>query len=148
MLIGSYILYIRKFNSSSISSLFILNLSADKKLMIIRLIHSIIWMFFNLVIFYLFYAVIVNRIDVRVWICVGLIVLEGLVLLLFKRTCPVTLIARKYSDSTKDNFDIYLPNWLAKYNKIIYTSLFVVVLILILFRLKAQSTNISAKRNA
>jgi len=137
MLIGSYILYIRKFNSSSISSLFILNLSADKKLMIIRLIHSIIWMFFNLVIFYLFYAVIVNRIDVRVWICVGLIVLEGLVLLLFKRTCPVTLIARKYSDSTKDNFDIYLPNWLAKYNKIIYTSLFVLVLILILFRLKA-----------
>ena len=137
MLIGSYILYIRKFNSSSISSQFILNLSADKKLMIIRLIHSIIWMFFNLVIFYLYYAVIVNRIDVRVWICVGLIVLEGLVLLLFKRTCPVTLIARKYSDSTKDNFDIYLPNWLAKYNKIIYTSLFVLVLILILFRLKA-----------
>jgi hypothetical protein len=45
--------------------------------------------------------------------------------------CPLTVIARKYSDSTKANFDIFLPNWLAKYNKLIYTSIFgVAVLIL------------------
>ena len=103
--------------------------------MIVRLIHSIIWMFCNLVVFYLYYAVIVDRIDSRVWICIGIILLEGMVLLIFKRMCPVTLIARRYSDSTKDNFDIYLPNWLAKYNKTIYTSLFILVLLLLTFRL-------------
>jgi hypothetical protein len=91
-------------------------------------------MFFNLIIFYLYYAAITNKIDKWVWIGVGLILAEGLVLLYFKRICPVTLIARKYSDSTKDNFDIYLPNWLAKHNKSIYTSLFVLVLLIILFR--------------
>src|ERR1700730_17795930 len=110
-------------------------LSPNKKLVIVKWIHSIIWMFFNLIIFYLYYAVIVNKIDKWVWICIGIILLEVIVLLLFKRICPITLIARKYSDSTKDNFDIFLPNWLAKHNKLIYTILFVSVLLILAFRL-------------
>ena len=105
------------------------------KLNIIKLIHTIIWLFFNVVIFYLYYAAITNKIDFRVLICIGLILLEGLVLLVFKMFCPITVIARKYSDSTKDNFDIFLPNWLAKYNKLIYTSLFIIVLIILGFRI-------------
>ncbi len=106
----------------------------EAKLNIIKLIHTIIWLFFNAVIFYLYYAAITNKIDFRVLICIGLILLEALVLLVFKMFCPITVIARKYSDSTKDNFDIFLPNWLAKYNKLIYTSLFIIVLIILGFR--------------
>jgi hypothetical protein len=92
-------------------------------------------MFFNLVIFYLYYSVIVNRIDKWVWICIGIILLEGMVLLYFKSICPINLIARRYSDSAKENFDIFLPNWLAKYNKLIYISLFVLVLLMLAYRL-------------
>jgi hypothetical protein len=106
----------------------------DRKLLIIKIIHTLIWLFFNVVIFYLLYAAIVNKIDIWVWICIGLVVLEGLVLLAFKMFCPLTVIARKYSDSTKDNFDIFLPNWLAKYNKIIYTSIFCLALLILLLR--------------
>ncbi len=62
-------------------------------------------------------------------------ILEGIVLLIFKRICPVTILARKYSTSSKDNFDIFLPNWLARNNKLIYTSLFVIVLLLITYRM-------------
>jgi hypothetical protein len=105
------------------------------KLNIIKIIHSLIWLFFNGVIFYLYYAAFTNKIDKWVWIGIGLILLEGVVLLVFNRLCPVTLIARNYSDSTKDNFDIFLPNWLAKYNKLIYTTLFVIALILIFYRM-------------
>ncbi len=101
------------------------------KLNIIKLVHSIIWIFFNGVIFYLYYAVLSNKINKWVWICIGLILLEGIVLLLFKKRCPLTLVARNYSDSDKDNFDIFLPEWLARYNKLIYTSLFVIVLIIL-----------------
>jgi hypothetical protein len=57
------------------------------------------------------------------WICNGLIVLAGIILLVFKSICPVTLIARKYSNFQKPNFDIYLPKWLARYNKEIYTTI-------------------------
>lgn len=104
-------------------------------LRLIKIIHTIIWLFYNVVIFYLIYAVISNKIDIWVWICIGLVIIEGLVLLIFKLFCPITLIARKYSDSTKANFDIYLPNWLAKYNKQIYTTLFIFAIIILVFRL-------------
>ena len=91
------------------------------KLILVKVIHTMIWLFFNVVLFYMAYAVIVNKIDKFVWIGIALIIGEGIVLIIFKKICPLTIIARKYSDSTKDNFDIFLPNWLAKYNKLIYT---------------------------
>jgi hypothetical protein len=80
------------------------------------------------------YAVIVNKIDKYVWIGIALILGEGIVLLGFKKMCPLTIMARKYSDSNKDNFDIYLPNWLAKYNKIIYTSFFIIIVLGVFYR--------------
>ncbi len=104
-------------------------------LTLIKTIHTLIWIFFNVVIFYLGYAVITDQIDKWVWICLGLILLEGLVLLVFRRMCPVTLIARRYSDSTRDNFDIYLPNWLARYNKEIYTAIVVIFVLILVYRL-------------
>ena len=105
------------------------------KLIIVKSIHTFIWIFFNVVMFYMLYAVIMNKIDLWLWIGFGLFVLEGITLLLFKFYCPLTLIARKYSDSTKDNFDIYLPNWLAKYTKVIYTTLLLIILLMTLYRL-------------
>ncbi len=104
-------------------------------LLVIKLIHTLIWAFFVLVIFYILYSGITNRINLFTWIAVGVILGEGIVLLVFRMFCPLTLIARKYSDSKKDNFDIFLPNWLAKHNKLIFTSIFLVGLIIVLIRL-------------
>ena len=105
------------------------------KLIKIKIIHTIIWLFFNVVLFYMAYAVIVNKIDKFVWIGIALIIGEGIVLSILKKMCPLTIIARKYSDSTKDNFDIFLPNWLAKYNKLIYTIFFILIICGLIFRL-------------
>jgi hypothetical protein len=106
-----------------------------KPLTIIKLLHTIIWVFFNVVLFYLLYAVIINKIDVWVWVCIGLVVLEIITLLLFKWFCPLTVWARKYSDSARHNFDIYLPEWLAKNNKLIYGIMFTLSLLILLVRL-------------
>ncbi len=105
------------------------------KLTAIKIIHTLIWIFFNIVLFYLYYAVISNKIDRYVWIGLSLFVLEGLVLLIFNKQCPLTILARRYSNSNQHNFDIYLPNWIAKYNKLIYTILLLVVIVMLLFRL-------------
>ncbi|MFZ1786341.1 MAG: hypothetical protein WAU23_14140 [Ferruginibacter sp.] len=109
--------------------------SGSSKLISIKIVHTLIWLFFNGVIIYLFYAVIVNRIDKWVWIGIGFILLETIVLLIFKLKCPLTVWARKYSNSQKHNFDIYLPEWLATYNKEIYSALFTVFLLMLLYRL-------------
>jgi len=110
-------------------------MTENVKLRLVKTIHTIIWVFFNVVIFYLVYAVATNRIDKWVWICITLIFLEGLILIVFKNICPITLIARKFSTSQKDNFDIYLPNWLAKYNKKIYSIIVLIAIVILIYRL-------------
>jgi len=107
----------------------------NSKLHFIKLVHTVVWFFFNAVILYMLYAAWTDKIDIWLWVCYGIILLEGLTLLIFKLYCPLTLWARKYSDSDKENFDIYLPNWLAKYNKQIYTSIIVGITVIVIIRL-------------
>lgn len=102
--------------------------------MAIKLVHTLVWAFFVTIIFYIVYSGLTNQITVFTWISIGLVVAEGLVLLIFKMFCPLTLIARKYSDSKNENFDIFLPNWLAKYNKLIFTSIFILGVGLVIIR--------------
>ena len=111
------------------------NMKPSVPLIIIKIIHTLVWLFFNAVLAYLVFAISHNKIDKWIWIGLGSFLLEGMLLLIFKNTCPLTILARRYSDSIEDNFDIYLPNWLAKYNKIIYTSLLLVIIFMLIYRL-------------
>jgi len=105
------------------------------KLILIKSLHTLIWIFFNVVIFYVLYAAIINKIDKWVWICIAFVIGEGIVLAANKTKCPLTHVAEKYTDAREPNFDIYLPLWLAQYNKIIYTTIFGIGLLLLLYRL-------------
>ncbi len=109
-------------------------MTPTQKLIAIKWVHTLIWLFFVSVIFYIVYSGITGEISAFTWIAIGLVIGEGAVLLIFKMFCPLTILARKYSDSQKDNFDIYLPNWLARHNKVIFTSIFVAGVILVLVR--------------
>ena len=112
-----------------------MHLAAGTKLVLVKILHTLVWIFFNVVIFYLLYAVIVDRIDKWLWISLGLIVAEGLILLVFKNICPITLIARNYSASSRANFDIFLPEVFAKYNKQIYSIIVMIALLILSYRL-------------
>lgn len=115
-----------------------MNKVSISKLTTIKIIHTLIWIFFNTVFFYMMYAVFINKIDQYVWMGIGLFLLEIIVLLIFKNVCPLTLLARRYSNSTKENFDIYLPNWLAKYNKQIYSFLGMIFIGSLVYRILFQ----------
>ena len=54
----------------------------------------------------------------------GAVLIECAILLLNHGRCPLTDVARRYTDERTDNFDIYLPLWLARYNKAIFGTLF------------------------
>ncbi len=107
----------------------------EDRLKSIKLLHTLIWIFFNVVIFYMLYAVVTNKIDKWLWICYGIIIFEVVTLALFKLYCPLTVWARKYSSSDKPNFDIYLPEWLAKHNKLIYTSIVGITTVILFYRI-------------
>ncbi len=104
------------------------------KLVLIKSIHTLIWVIMVGIISYVVYSGVSGDITVYSWLAVAAVIIEGLVLWLFKGKCPLTVWARNYSDSQKDNFDIYLPEWLAKYNKLIFTTVFVLGLVLMLWR--------------
>lgn len=116
-------------------------MKSEAKLTLIKIIHTAIWIFFNFVIFYMLYAAMptaasyANKLDLWLWIGYGFVLLEGITLMTFKFQCPLTLIAQKYSNSTKDNFAIYLPNWLAKYTMLIYTTIVAIILIATIYQI-------------
>ncbi|HVN03539.1 MAG TPA: hypothetical protein VMT86_03920 [Bryobacteraceae bacterium] len=55
----------------------------------------------------------------------GLVLVECAVLAVNGGRCPLTDLAGHYTEERRDNFDIYLPLWLARHNKTIFGLLFI-----------------------
>ena len=91
----------------------------------IKLLHTVVWCFFVACIVAVPVAAGLRRFRLTAFFA-GLVLLECLVLVLNRWRCPITDLAASYTAETSDNFDIYLPNWLARHNKTIFGVLFVV----------------------
>jgi hypothetical protein len=59
-------------------------------------------------------------------VLIGLVLVECAVLAANRWRCPLTDLASRYTDERADNFDIYLPVWLARHNKTIFGTLFAI----------------------
>jgi len=57
--------------------------------------------------------------SVLIWVECGVLLANGW-------RCPMTDLAAKYTVDRSPNFDIYIPNWLARHNKTIFGTLFLV----------------------
>lgn len=90
----------------------------------IKTVHTVVWAVF---------AGSIVAIPVLVWfeqwtaatLLIGFVLVECLVLVANRMRCPLTNVAARYTDDRRANFDIYLPLWLAKHNKLLFGSLFV-----------------------
>jgi hypothetical protein len=84
----------------------------------IKLLHTVVWAIFGGSIVVLPLTGVLRRFR---WaaILTGLVLLECGVLAVNGGRCPLSDSAQRLSDSHANNFDIYLPNWLAQYNKVI-----------------------------
>jgi len=76
-----------------------------------------------------------DRIGTLLWIAIAIVVVEGTILLLNGCQCPLTRLGEKYTEQTDVGFDIFLPKWLAKNNKTIFTALYFVGVIIVIYRL-------------
>jgi hypothetical protein len=54
------------------------------------------------------------------------VLLECFTILVNQGRCPLTSLAARYTTDRAENFDIYLPIWLARNNKTIFGSLFLI----------------------
>lgn len=82
----------------------------------LKTLHTVIWVIMASANFLAFYFAFIGRFDAWFWVPAILIGSEVIIILLNDWHCPITPIAAKYTDDRKENFDIYLPLWLAKYN--------------------------------
>ena len=91
----------------------------------IKILHTVIWLFFAGCIVAI---PIVGAREHYGWAAglIGLVLVECGVLAANCGVCPLTDMAARHTDQRSANFDIYLPVWLARYNKAIFGTLFVV----------------------
>lgn len=100
-------------------------MSSASPLFAIKLLHTLVWAFFVACIVAVPVAAHLGRFDIAGWAAAA-VMAEVLVLLLNRWRCPLTDVAARYTDDRRDNFDIYLPLWLARNNKTIFGGLFVI----------------------
>ena len=89
----------------------------------VKLLHTVAWAFFAGCILLVPLAAWQRRFDVAL-VLIMIVTVEVAVLVWNGFKCPLTDVAARYTDDRRDNFDIYLPLWLARYNKHIFGSLF------------------------
>ena len=93
------------------------------RLHIVKTLHTVIWAFFaGCIIAIPLFAW--NRRVGSAFLLIGVVLVEVVVILANAWRCPLTDVAARYTDDRRDNFDIYLPVWLARYNKQIFGTLF------------------------
>ncbi len=93
-------------------------------LIAVKVMHTVVWVFFVACILAVPVTAAFHRFDMTV-VFSGLVLLECLMLAVNRCRCPLTDLAVRYAPEDSPNFDIYLPRWLAKYNKQIFGTLFV-----------------------
>ena len=95
-----------------------------RRLTAIRVLHTAVWAVF---------AGCIVAIPVLAWqgrsgvaaVLAAVVLGEVVVLWLNRWSCPLTAVAARYTDDRRANYDIYLPEWLARYNKQIFGPLYV-----------------------
>lgn len=92
-------------------------------LVAIKTAHTLVWAFFVGSIAAVPISAWTGRFD-RALGFAGIVFAEVLVLVFNRLQCPLTAIAARYTKDRRPNFDIYLPEWLARYNKEIFGTLF------------------------
>lgn len=95
----------------------------DVPLTLIKTAHTMVWAFF---------AGCIVAMPLASWrgkhraagLLAASVFVEVMILALNQRRCPLTSMAAKYTDDRSDNFDIYLPAWLARHNQLIFGGLY------------------------
>jgi len=107
--------------------------TGDRKLLVVKVLHTAVWAFF---------AGCIVAIPVLAWqgrlvpaaVLCGIVFVEVLILVFNDWRCPLTPVAARFTTDRRDNFDIFLPEWRARYNKEIFGGLYAAGLLYVAYR--------------
>jgi len=101
----------------------------------IKTLHTAIYAVMVAAIFNVLYCGITGTLNVLLAVSIGLVGLEGAVFFGNRRKCPLTALAKQYGDPKGYVGDLFCPEWLSRRTFSVFTSLFVVGLLLVVGRL-------------
>ena len=102
-------------------------------LTLIKTLHTVVWALFVACILGIFAAAHAGRLGVAL-VLIAVVMGEVAVLAVNRMRCPLTGVAARYTENRAENFDIYLPRWLAKHNKSVFGTLYVAGMAYALFQ--------------
>jgi hypothetical protein len=85
----------------------------------IKVAHTLVWAFFAGCIFAILPYAWLGEFRSAV-LLIAVVAVEVVIILANRWRCPLTDVAARYTDDRSDNFDIYLPRWVAHHNKTIF----------------------------
>jgi len=92
-------------------------------LVAIKTFHTVVWAFFVASIIGIPLSAAAGRFEWAFGLA-AIVFGEVLVLAFNRMRCPLTAVAARHTDDRRPNFDIYLPEWLARYNKEVFGTLY------------------------
>lgn len=103
------------------------------RLVAIKSLHTLAWAFFAGSTLAVPISAAFGRYDLALGFA-GAVLVEILILFFNGWRCPLTAVAARYTEDRRPNFDIYLPEWLARHNKGVFGTLFGLGLLFTLVR--------------
>ncbi len=101
-------------------------------LTLLKTVHTIIWIVMATANVTAFYLAFVGRFNTWFVVAVTLLGSEIVTIALNSWHCPLTDVMAKYTPDRKANFDIYLPEWLARNNSKGFSVLIAVEIMIVL----------------
>jgi hypothetical protein len=98
--------------------------TSSSKLKAVKVLHTLIWALLAGCVIAIPFIAWRAEYSISFWL-IGIVFIEIIILGIFGGHCPLTGVAARYTTDRRDNFDIYLPEWLARNNKLIFGSLYV-----------------------
>lgn len=89
----------------------------------IKVAHTIVWLFFVACIVAIWAFAWSENLRHATW-SIGIVLVEVIALAMNDLRCPLTPIAARYTVDRPANFDIYLPEYLARHSKLIFGGLY------------------------
>lgn len=85
-------------------------------LTLLKTVHTIIWIVMATANVTAFYLAFVGSFNTWFFLAVTLLGIEVVIIAANSWHCPLTKVMAKYTPDRRANFDIYLPEWLARNN--------------------------------
>ncbi len=86
------------------------------RLRVIKAAHTLAWAFFVGCILAVPLLALARRFHLAL-LLIAIVSIEVVVIALNGWRCPLTAVAARYTDDRRPNVDIYLPEWLARYDE-------------------------------